>query len=578
MEVRVNNNLWKPRASPLRYPAVRGPIMTDETKTCQVEMRDGKVCGRQVLYPQHGDGMCVLHTEDEKKCPDTFQIELDKTLKDTETECYDFTLVVFPADGYTFPREFDKDVDFDHATFLGPAPFVRTRFRGIADFCNVVFHQEALFRYSHFDKRSDFLDATFEGRTDFAHRQFDGEADFNGVTFKSNVDFTKARFDGEAYFANCTFDKRASFFRAEFEKVGSFTGARFHGRTDFDEAEFGGECEFSASTFSGEASFTRTQFTRDVSFLKCHLTDTARLTFDAETRSGQLGEMFAAETESGQPGIMFEADADFTSMRLDDGCQLTFRKIILERCLFLETRVRDVLFIGVAWPRRQTLKRKWLYGISAYRRWVEPMKIFYREGVYDDLRNDPAWVRWNLPDSSTKPPDRSYYDSVAGLYRELQANYITNYDYPTAGAFYLGEQEMIRKSKHWTRRWFGTFVLYRLIAYYGESFILPFFWLIATLALFPIYLLCDGIYLYSPSHEVNYEWSWSLSDLFFLKADYWNAVGANLSLATFNRGAIASYLTEPYKHGIITLESAVLIVLISFLVMALRRAFKRKSF
>jgi hypothetical protein len=137
---------------------------------------------------------------------------------------------------------------------------------------------------------------------------------------------------------------------------------------------------------------------------------------------------------------------------------------------------------------------------------------------------------------------------------------------------------MIRKGKHWSRRWFGTFVLYRVAAYYGESFILPLFWLVATLVLVPVYLLLDGISLPGSPGETNYQWSWSLSDLLFLKWDYWNAAGANLSLATFNRGAIGTYLVEPYKHGIITLESAVLIVLVSFLVLALRRAFKRKSF
>jgi len=166
---------------------------------------------------------------------------------------------------------------------------------------------------------------------------------------------------------------------------------------------------------------------------------------------------------------------------------------------------------------------------------------------------------------------------IAQLYRQLQANSIENFRYREAGDFYVGEQEMMRKTE---RNWVFRLpsYLYQGIAYYGQSYLLPFGWLVFVLLVFPMYLLYDGISLPEHPREVNYEWTWHFADGFFFKMDYWNAVGANLSLATFNRGAIGQYFAEPYKHIFITLESAVLIILISFLVLALRRAFKRKSF
>jgi uncharacterized protein YjbI with pentapeptide repeats len=547
--------------------------MTDETKTCQVEMLDSPVCGRPVLYPDRGDGKCILHTEEKNKCLDTFQIELDKTLGDTETECYDFTRVIFPANGCTFPKEFDKDVNFNLAKFLGSVSFNRSHFRGIADFEYAVFVGRSAFRGSRFDQAARFLGATFEGEADFRSGTFEKSAVFNEVTFKSGVDFTESKFRGEAYFTCCVFDRRASFSRVEFERVGSFVGARFHGRTDFDKALFGGECEFSFSMFAGEASFIRTHFTRDVSFLKCHLTDTARLTFDAET-------------EDGLPGIMFQAEADFRSVRLDEGSKLTFRKVVLERSFFLETRVRDVEFVDVTWPRYERWSRRVLKRLRPFRLFFERTPFYSRMAAYDEL-----WVG-NRGDSLTGAQERptkllgkNHHMLLAQLYRQLQANYIREYRYTEAGDFYIGEQETMRKATGVLRQYLSSYFVYKWISFYGQRYLRSLSWLLFVLLLFPTIFLWGGIDLsprIAPGAEAvditKYEFSFSPEDCFLFTDHYLEAFKVNISFITLNRSEVTSRLPHAGQRALAGLEMVLVVILVSFVVLALRRQYKRKSF
>jgi hypothetical protein len=84
---------------------------------------------------------------------------------------------------------------------------------------------------------------------------------------------------------------------------------------------------------------------------------------------------------------------------------------------------------------------------------------------------------------------------------------------------------------------------------------------------FSLWLLC----------EMDYDLSWSGS-FFLFNGDYWNAFLRNLSFVTFNRAGISQILTQPYQHGIVAIENIVVVVLVTFFVLALRRRYKRKGF
>jgi hypothetical protein len=179
---------------------------------------------------------------------------------------------------------------------------------------------------------------------------------------------------------------------------------------------------------------------------------------------------------------------------------------------------------------------------------------------------------------------RNRYDFalIQNLYRQLQHNYLNNYQYSEASSFYIGEQEMRRKAKGPVRSILSVAFLYKIVSYYGERYFRPFWWLMATVFLFPVLLLFDGVNLApqpgGDAEIINYEWSWSISDLMFDKADFWNCVGANLAVCTFNRSGGTALITSWHQQLVLTLEVVLIITFVTFFILALRRRYKRKSF
>ncbi|GAF94413.1 unnamed protein product, partial [marine sediment metagenome] len=96
----------------------------------------------------------------------------------------------------------------------------------------------------------------------------------------------------------------------------------------------------------------------------------------------------------------------------------------------------------------------------------------------------------------------------------------------------------------------------KIISYYGESFLLPLFWILAVLFLFPLYLVYDGL----------------------ISGGFRDAFWKNLSFVTVSRLDVGKYLIEPYQQGLVILEGLLLIILVTFLILALRRKYKRKTF
>lgn len=250
---------------------------------------------------------------------------------------------------------------------------------------------------------------------------------------------------------------------------------------------------------------------------------------------------------------MFPAGANFTSWSLVKPKNIKFRKVSLEKCEFLETDVTDVQFVDVQWAKKPKL-----------------FKWFPRNAAYDELIDTPDCTL------------------IAQLYRRLQKNYIDNFQYAEAGGFYIGEQEMMRKAEGKVGQYLSTNNAYRIISYYGQSFKLPLLWLAFVLLLFPAVLLWDGINL-NPSLQdpvfaetVNYEWSWSPGDFLPVngdsRRDYWEAFIANFSLITYSRSDIGKYLPESHTRFIVTIESLIIIALVAFFLLALRRQYKRKTF
>ncbi|MFH1686507.1 MAG: pentapeptide repeat-containing protein [bacterium] len=361
---------------------------------------------------------------------------------------------------------------------------------------------------------------------DFTHFVFPSDFDAEDDLSQGTDGFSVERFSGKAIFAWATFGGNAHFVNTIFEND-----------ADFRWATFAGETSFMAASFRGEARF---EF--------CKLTAKGHVSF---------------EWVHGMPPV-FAGEADFRRVVLKESCTLTFNKVSLDKCRFLGTDLTRVEFVDVTWPRREVASR-WARRFPGFlpdwlRRWV----LLTGDTVYDEFVSID-------------------YELIAESCRQIQANLIDNYRYRQAGCFHIGEQEMMRKAKGKVRQYLCPAILYRLVSVYGESYLRPLMWLGLTLFIAPALLLLEGIVLRLPAAgdppvEVNYDlvgwvggffpWFWDYADAFFI----------NLSLVTWNRAAITTHLTEWYQRGLVTIESILLVVLVTFFVLALKRQFKRKSF
>ena len=452
-------------------------------------MQDHKSCGR----PVYDGEKCICHSEKQNKDVELFQTELDTIFADEKTDFYDLTRFIFPEVGYELPKEYKKDVWFDHSKFLGQAIFYEARFLGFANFVE--------------------------------------------TEFSKGTSFYKTFFSGAVWFSFAKFSAAANFSCAQFSQSASFAGAVFSGETLFDAAVF----------------------KEWVDFTMCEATVGSRLVFDGE---------FLKDRNR----IMFHGTAAFIKLSLADPKGIIFSRINLEKCSFLETDISEAQFTDVEWPEK-----------GGFFEWGK------RKVVCDEIYPDWKWLKWNKATHRDilgvmEEPPKYQHNLVAQLYRRLQANYISNYRFPEAGDFYIGEQEMMRKAKGKIRQYLCTNFLYKIISYYGESFTLPLLWLLLTLFVFPALLLYGGVNLDYDSQTtgfvetVNYDWTWSPKDLLPLKNDYWKAFAVNISFVTFHRSEIGEYLPEIGQRVIVNLQILLVIALAAFFLLALRRKFKRKSF
>jgi len=535
-------------------------------------MHDGKPCGRPVYDREN----CVCHSKMQNKDIELFQKELDKIFADKEAEYYDLTQFYFPKEGNKLPSVYDKYVYFTGALFGGGLKLSDLREELYSEKLDEWLHTESEQSYTYsvvFLAQADFSSTRFEGEAIFTDLLFKGTANFNSAVFVGNAGFRLAQFQDNAIFESTIFQGDVYFYHTIFSGIASFEQATFTGCSDFRcgfeknasfrWVKFCNDCQFILTIFNEFADFMCAEFLGDT-IIDCIFEGDS--CFVSVVFSGPMvivsaflghsdfseckingTDTFLIDGDGKSNNIVFRSRADFVDMRVQKPENVRFRKLSLENCAFLETDVSRFEFINVQWARKGR-----------------------RKAVYDELAPDREWYDWKKfedsdPENEQKvvsgpEPQKYQFPLIAQLYRRLQKNYINNYRYSEAGDFYIGEQEMMRKAKGsgWKvwRRVFCTNFLYKYISYYGESFLLPFFWMQAVLFLSPLYLIHDGI----------------------MKAGYWDAFWKNLSFVTFNRADISKYVTEPYQQGIVIIESLLLVVLVTFFILALRRQYKRKTF
>lgn len=329
----------------------------------------------------------------------------------------------------------------------------------------------------------------------------------------------------------------------------------------FDRATFNGRADFSGSNFQSEVTFNDVMMKDGADFSHCYFGDTV---------------VFSSSSFQSATG----ATIDFRYCTFNEPSKVLFKNVNLSNALFVGTDISTVSFVTVTWYKRI------------------PNFYWLRKKVFDEVSFSwwkSARARANAQSSKFKrfwiivssflyfKSESILGEETAQVYRHLQFNLESNYRYGEAGDFYIGEREVIRKAKGPVNRFLSADFIYKWISSYGQSILRPFFWLMLVLLLFPALFLSDGIYLEEPSdilkiQPVKYNWSWDINNCLLKNSDYWQAFALNFNFVTFDRSRTHKHLLTSWARFGASVEQILVIVFVSFYVIALRRRFKRKSF
>jgi uncharacterized protein YjbI with pentapeptide repeats len=384
-----------------------------------------------------------------------------------------------------------------------------------------------------FPKGVDFI-KNFSKPTTFTNAIFKGEVGFSGAVFKEWVDFQSAQFEGETDFRGVVFEHGASFWNATFKEKTFFMLSIFKGEADFGLASFSGVVYFVDTEFGDFADFSMSTFKRLADLW--NVVFKGESTFEGTSFMGTanfMGSTFEAGlliNADSQHKKAFQEEIDFTSVKFLKPELVEFQKIDLSLVRFLETDMRGVHFIDVDWNKE---------------------KGEGRNRVFDEVSPNP---------------DNNMFDYalIAQLYRKLRANYEENLQYSEAGDFYIGEMEMRRKAE---TSFFKKLpiILYKAISNYGESYYRPLCWILTILLLFPIFFMIAGI------QPVNHEQTTMTAEKI---KDYPTSFWYSMSVFSFIREKKCTTINN-WGDALFVTESILSPIMLAFLLLALRRRFKR---
>jgi hypothetical protein len=461
--------------------------------------------------------------------------------------------------------QFAGNASFWHTRFSTTAYFKEARFSGEAYFSDAQFFDEAIFLDAKFSDTADFSRAKFSGKTDFKNTRFEFVPLFESTFFERPPDFRKIEFAGDFFFGlkvtdkdvflYCTFSDNESFWEAfetyfnatkkEFE-IGDeyrrenvildckrfvipeadehfkrvfpfpvdFSGAYFNGNSDFGDATFNDDADFSGAIANGEINFLEAEFQSSADFRGLEVEELAYVLLNF--------------TFFQQPTRVFIGDGD------------------LSRWSFTGTNIEEVNFFRPKWPVRKGRGK--------------------RKKVYDE-------------DLAEEPRSNVNWEEAGEVYRRLRLNYESKLAYRDAGDFHYGQLECRRKNKDkkgffaWCdRRLIGA---YKFFCGYGESIARPLFLLWFFFAAYTAAAMFIGFNTSTAEHV-----RWVLVPLNQMFAGgFCNWVAKFAYSIIFTVKSAVTFSLPPGNNeilvGLAYVWKFIAVILVTFLILALRRRFKR---
>ncbi|HEX2897843.1 MAG TPA: pentapeptide repeat-containing protein [candidate division Zixibacteria bacterium] len=193
--------------------------------------------------------VCILHDNRPDKDQAEFSREIERTIKDPNSENVDFRGVVFVGSYENFTNKlFERGVLFDYAEFVV----------GVPKFIDVVFKKDISFRETKFNKGVIFNNCEFQTPAIFKYAGFmTAETRFQKTVFHEHADFSGVTFQGRTYFSDSCI----------FEKAGDFSKSKVKFHLTISQTEFKSELKFDSSIIESSVSFDTVKLRGKNSFL-----------------------------------------------------------------------------------------------------------------------------------------------------------------------------------------------------------------------------------------------------------------------------------------------------------------------
>ena len=314
-----------------------------------------------------------------------------------------------------------------------------------------VFHSEVEGKATDLFKQA-IKEASRGGEADWSGWVVPIECNFEDVTFTRNARFVSVKFTQGVHFAGTTFAQGADFSFATFTQNAHFARATFAQDTYFIDATFSQNASFGGATFAQDAYFRGTIFKR-------------LLQFERPVVKGRV--------------ILEDCKLiDRSSFDSTDVSRITFRRCELSGAVFANSHnLHEATFDRCTWGKlshpvvwEETQARRGLASGATNekkpRYWFREAEVVYRE------------VRWSLESR------KNFQQADQFAVREMEMRRLT----------YLGTPD-----SSWWDRFCGEIRAnllsipgaYHLFGNYGQSMLLPIFWIfLLVMLLGPLILIC----------------------------------------------------------------------------------------
>ncbi len=464
---------------------------------------------------------------------------------------------------------FNEEFNLNYSNIEGDFIINNSTFNGIADFESTTFEKAVQFASTTFVDNSIFSEAKFNQESIWIETIFN-KVYFNGSIFKGEADFSSASFCGYTEFVKTDFRERVSFSNASFlikrKKIINSSGiVVVFQNTVFNYVVFKGIKIAGCILFDKLYLIDKSTFyLQEVEFVNCGRIIFKNTSFPSF--SGFFESIFKPKTNRFLPSVLAFRNCNLNDIYFtnNDMSLLSFYKSAYENAIFNSNRWDNV--------------KESIFSFKHNRR-----SLIFEDQLLNQINNLNT-SRKKIILELYSLEDINSFEEIATLYRRFKVALDNTKDYEQAGWFYFNEYEMKRRAfKEQSRPKYIVYSLYKLFAGYGEKPLWSFYWFLILLMGFTFANLFSGIKLATGS-IINYDFSFSLNGLTNLfTSSFWLDVYYSF-LFTLFRIIPISYLPVSKEqflpiggdgYFLAFLNTAILILFITFIAIGLKRIFRR---